>query len=78
MAFRIGRCLLRDLLHRRGMTQTELADKIGRSPQRIHDYSTNRVKMTLETAATIASVIGCHIDDLYEWKQEPGKLGQKK
>lgn len=78
MAVRIGRCLLKVLLHHRGITQTQLAEKIGRSPQRIHDYASNRVMMSLETAANIANIIGCRIDDLYEWKKDLGKLGQKK
>jgi transcriptional regulator with XRE-family HTH domain len=67
--FKVGRCRISDLLAHRGMTQRQLADRTGLSTQYISDKANNRGPrgMTLENAKTIAAVLGCHIDDLYEW-----------
>jgi putative transcriptional regulator len=66
---KIGRCRIQDLLDARGMTQQELADKTGTSKTFINDKIHNRGKhgMWVDSAKKISKVLGCTIDDLYEW-----------
>ena len=66
MAFVIGKCLLPIRLKECGMTQQELADKLGMKEQQISDYVHKRKVMSLKTAINVAAVLKCHIDDLYE------------
>jgi transcriptional regulator with XRE-family HTH domain len=67
MLVRVGKCLLQDHLKKFGMTQQELANKLSLSRSQISDYANNRKIMSLKNAKSIAKVIGCTIDDLYEW-----------
>lgn len=67
MVYQPGRCLLKQLLHKIGKDQQWLSDVTGISKSQISMYAMNRRIMTLPTAMTIASAIGCSIDDLYEW-----------
>ncbi|MGK5654586.1 helix-turn-helix transcriptional regulator [Brevibacillus formosus] len=67
MAVQIGRCLLKDRLKEAKLTQVELALRLGKSKQRISDYANNHVQMSLATCREIAQIVGCTIDDLYEW-----------
>ncbi|MED3562356.1 helix-turn-helix transcriptional regulator [Bacillus xiapuensis] len=65
----IGRCLIPNLLKRKGMTQADLAVITGISPTQINGYiSGERQSMTLRTAKKIACTLNCSIDDLYEWQ----------
>jgi transcriptional regulator with XRE-family HTH domain len=66
---KVGRCRIQDLLDNRKMTQQELADKTGMTPQYINDKIKGRGKhgMYIDSAKTIANALGVHIDDLYEW-----------
>jgi transcriptional regulator with XRE-family HTH domain len=66
----VGRCQLRKILRRIGMTQTELAERSGKAEAKISDYCNDKSVMSLGTAALIASIVGCHIDDLYEFHVE--------
>ncbi|MBD1379123.1 helix-turn-helix transcriptional regulator [Bacillus sp. IB182487] len=68
MRIEIGQCLLEDLIHRKGMTQQQLADMTGISKSQISEYRRNKRKMSLHNAMLIAVALNCHIDDLYEWK----------
>lgn len=67
MTVKVGRCLLTERLKEAKMTQAELARRIGKSKQRINDYAKNRVEIPLAVARQIAQILGCYIDDLYEW-----------
>ncbi|ASB66868.1 MULTISPECIES: helix-turn-helix domain-containing protein [Bacillati] len=67
MKYKPGRCLLRDRLHERGLTQTQLADRSGYDKSHVSKYALGKQEMTLSTAKTFAAIIGCSIDDLYEW-----------
>ncbi|MDO6451889.1 helix-turn-helix transcriptional regulator [Oceanobacillus profundus] len=67
MAYKVGRCLLRKKLKDVGMTQLQLANRLGVSEQQINKYVNNRQKMSLQVAKNIAVILNCHIDDLYEW-----------
>jgi putative transcriptional regulator len=62
-----GQCLLLELLHKRGMTQIELSEKTGISPQQISEYITGKRKMSYLNAVKISMVLKCHADDLYKW-----------
>lgn len=78
MAISRGRCRLRFLLARAEMTQAELSrrtgysfdddpsDRQGYSPQQISNWVNNREKMSYEAAATVAYVLKCHMEELYE------------
>lgn len=70
MAYSVERCLLKELLRKRGMTQAKLAELMEISPQQIQHYvQTNRV-MSLVVAKNISAILGCSIDDLYEWNNK--------
>jgi putative transcriptional regulator len=66
----LGRCRVKELLKRANMTQLELAEETGLSKKYINDKINNRGPrgMTLSTAKKIAMVLGCTIDELYDWK----------
>lgn len=66
--YKVGTCLLPDLLKRRGMTQTELASRLNVTRQRVNALANNREKMSLETAYTIAKILQCEMEDLYTWE----------
>ncbi|GAA0434682.1 hypothetical protein GCM10008934_25180 [Virgibacillus salarius] len=67
MAYKVGRCLLRDHLEKSKMTQQELANRLNVTFQQVNKYVLDRQKMSLQVAKNIASILNCHIDDLYEW-----------
>lgn len=71
MAFVPGRCLLRERLKEVGMTQKQLAERLNLSPQKINDYASGERRMSLGTAKTVADILDCHIDDLYDWIHVP-------
>jgi DNA-binding XRE family transcriptional regulator len=62
------RCRIPELLLRIGKDQKWLADETGKSQQKISDYCNMRDVMNLRTAALIAFVLRCRIDDLYVWE----------
>lgn len=66
MRHQMGRCLLPDLLAKRGWSQRDLAEKSGFTQTQISDFATNRRTMSLPTAVWIAGALGCSVDDLYE------------
>jgi len=63
----VGRCLLRELLHRADMDQVDLANKMNVTPQQINKYVKNTQGMSLEVARNISLILKCNIEDLYEW-----------
>ena len=67
MAYKVGRCLLQEILDRQGMDQTYVAGKLQVTRQQINKYIMNRQRMSLETAKNIAAIVHCAIEDLYEW-----------
>ncbi|WP_188735672.1 helix-turn-helix domain-containing protein [Oceanobacillus neutriphilus] len=62
-----GRCLLGDYLGSRGWSQRYLARLSGVPTSTVSDYIRNDSLMSLNHAKNIANVLGCNIDDLYEW-----------
>jgi transcriptional regulator with XRE-family HTH domain len=69
LAYIVGRCLLREHLRKNDMTQLELAERMGITVQQINKYVLNRQIMSLKVAKNVASILGCRIDDLYEWEK---------
>lgn len=71
MAYIVGRCLLKDLLKKADMTQVELAEQLGVTPQQIQNYIKKKDPrvMSLVVAKNISTILGCQIDDLYEWSK---------
>ena len=67
MGFSQGRCLLKLRLAERHMSQSDLARKTGYSRQVISHYVHNRALMSPGVMRTIAHVLKCRMEDLYEW-----------
>lgn len=67
MAYKVGRCLLRDRLYDIRMTQLDLAVKLGVKVQQVNKYVLDKQGMSLQVAKNIAVILNCHIEDLYEW-----------
>lgn len=64
----VRKCLLLDILRRRGMTQVDLSDKTGISTTQINEYIAGTRKMSLANCKLIAHVLKVPMDDLYDWK----------
>lgn len=62
-----GRCLLQTILNRVNMSQTELALRTGISQRMISYYATGEKRMSIDAARIISVVLGCRMEDLYEW-----------
>lgn len=67
MAYKVGKSRLRKLLKEKGMEQTALAKALYVTPQQINKYVLNKQKMSLEVAKNVSVILGCTIDELYEW-----------
>jgi putative transcriptional regulator len=68
MEYKPGRCLLKYRLKMIKQNQQWLAERANMSRQQISNYSNTHSYMGLGTAKTIAEILGCSIDDLYQWK----------
>jgi plasmid maintenance system antidote protein VapI len=66
--YKVGKCLLGDLLKRKRMSQKELAEQLGVSKQQINKYIKNHSKMHYQTALRISKILNCKMEDLYEIK----------
>lgn len=64
----VGRCLLSDKLKQARMTQKELASMLDVTKQQINNYVFGHRVMSLSIAKNVATILGCEIDDLYEWE----------
>lgn len=65
MAFRLGECLLLDILERKNMTQAEFARRMKVSRQYVNRIATGEDTMSLEFAINAAHILGCRVTDLY-------------
>lgn len=70
MAFSRGRCRLKPLLQAKGWTQAELARRTGYHPRMISHYANDEKPMPADVMRTISFVLGCKMEDLYEWHWE--------
>lgn len=68
LAYKVKRCLLRELLRQADMDQRELADLLNVTVQQINKYVLDKQKMSIQVAKNISSILNCTIDDLYEWE----------
>ena len=67
---KFDQCLLLELLHERGMTQTELAEITGITESQISLYISGKRKMSFLSAVKIALALKCHAEELYRWEQK--------
>ncbi|MBO1582672.1 helix-turn-helix transcriptional regulator [Bacillus sp. XF8] len=59
-----------ELCKKNGITQADLARKLGVTPQSITDYVSLRNLPNVERARNIATKLHCDIEELYEWETE--------
>jgi transcriptional regulator with XRE-family HTH domain len=71
MPYEPGKCRLLSLLKKANMTQQELAERVGKTPQRINDYIHGRKMMSMATAYTISRELGVEMHQLYTWEHVP-------
>lgn len=66
MSLTRGRCRLRYLLAVRKMKQIDLARRTGYSRHQISNWVNNRELMSWDAGLTVAYVLDCHMEDLYD------------
>lgn len=49
------------------MSQQQLSEKSSTPKSQISEYINNKHVMSIEKSKNISDVIGCHVEDLYEW-----------
>lgn len=59
--FRIGR-RVKEIRKKRGLTQKQLAEKLGTPPSTIATIERGRYNFKIETLSTVARALGCEID----------------
>lgn len=69
MRVKPGRCLLRQLLDKRKLSNQWLAEQTGLSEQKISNYVNGHTKMGYGVAVSIALTLGVHAEDLYEFNK---------
>jgi plasmid maintenance system antidote protein VapI len=74
MAYRIGKCLLSEILDKLDMTPAELARRLGVHRQQVDKWINGKQRMSMESAKNVASILSIdHGDELYEWVLVPNK-----
>ncbi len=51
--------------HTRGMTQAEVAQKVGVQIRTYQSYEYNTISPNVETALKIANALGCRVEDIF-------------
>ena len=64
---KVGKCLLSDRLKYADISQQELAELMNMQKSRISEYVNNKHVMSYETAKNISVILGCSMDELYQW-----------
>lgn len=64
-----GRCLLKQLLKKKGLTQRELASRLNVNESQVSEWVNDIKVMTLLTAVNVARVLNCTVEELYEWHE---------
>lgn len=67
---KFGKCLLLELLQKRGMTQSELSEKTGITESQVSLYISGKRKMSYLSAVKISLALKCHAEDLYVWEEK--------
>jgi len=65
---------IKQILEDKGVKQTWLAEKLGKSPNMVNSYAQNRCQPSLETLYKIADLLDVEIDDLLYSKDELAKM----
>ena len=65
---------IKQVLENKGVKQTWLADKLGKSLNTVNSYVHNRCQPSLETLYRIADLLNVEIDDLLYKKEELAKM----
>lgn len=76
LAYKVKRCLLRELLRKADMEQRELADLLNVTVQQINKYVLDKQNMSIQVAKNIAFILNCTIDELYEWEWVELEVGK--
>ncbi|UYB50140.1 helix-turn-helix domain-containing protein (plasmid) [Lysinibacillus capsici] len=76
LAYKVKRCLLRELLRKADMEQRELADLLNVTVQQINKYVLDKQNMSIQVAKNIAFILNCTIDELYEWEWVDLEVGK--
>ena len=66
MAYFVGKCQLQVLLDRNGISQQELAKRLGITRQQVNKYSRDKTVMSYQVAYNIAEILGCNMSELYQ------------
>lgn len=61
---------IKEIRSARGITQAELAERIGTTVATISRYESGQREPTLTIAAKLAAALDCSVDDLVERKEE--------
>lgn len=67
---RMLKCNLKEIIKRRGLKQTFLADELGVSKQVFSTWTTGKSKPSLEVAYKIADKLDCSITDIWEYEED--------
>lgn len=65
---------IKQVLERKGVKQTWLAEQLGKSLNMVNSYVRNRYQPSLETLYKIADLLNVEIDDLLYSKDELAKM----
>ncbi len=65
--YKVGRSNIKRLLAQKGLTQSELAERLGMSRQQLNRYVQNQRIPNAEITKNIAVELDCEMDDLFEW-----------
>ena len=69
---------LRALRTKKGLTLTELAEKIGSNLQVVGNWERGTTEITLGDALKVCRVLGCNLDELAGWDSVPTIKEQEK
>jgi hypothetical protein len=71
LAYSRGGCLLQDLLDKADLTQAEYARRSFRDKRVISHFCNSERAMLPEDIYTASMILGCRMEDLYEWIEIP-------
>ncbi|MEC0211837.1 helix-turn-helix domain-containing protein [Paenibacillus ehimensis] len=63
--------MLQYWLNHKGLSQADLSRHTGYSTRIISHWCTDDRKMSVEAMYTVATFLGIHMEQLYQWKLEP-------
>jgi len=66
---------IKEVLQRKGITQTRLAEELGKSYNMVNSYAQNRKQPRLEVLFEIAKILDVEVNDLIESINQKKKSG---